>query len=103
MIPEEVDTLFNTHADFIANTRILSLAPLVKNIDLIRTEYSPHNDTTTERTTRDWTASLRDSDGSSWHCDVENGSDNREVKLLIPLENLEKARAALKLYKEKKT
>ncbi len=30
MIPEEVDALFTTHSEFIANTRILSFAPLVK-------------------------------------------------------------------------
>jgi hypothetical protein len=100
MLPEEVDALFTTHADFIANTRILSLAPLVKNIDILRTEHSTHNVTTVERTTREWTASLRDQDGSSWKCDVENGSDNREAKLLVPLEHLEKARTALRKYKE---
>jgi hypothetical protein len=100
MLPEEVDALFTTHADFIANTRILSLVPLVKNINILRTEHSSHNATTVERTTREWTASLRDQDGSSWKCDVENGSDNREAKLLVPLEHLEKARTALRKYKE---
>jgi hypothetical protein len=100
MTPAEVDDLFQTHEDFISNTRTLSLAPLVKNIDLNRTEYNQNNTKILERTTREWTASLRDPDGSSWKCDVENGSDNREVKLIVPLENLDKARLALKQYKE---
>jgi hypothetical protein len=100
MLPGEVDALFTTHADFIANTRILSLAPLVKNIDILRTEQTTHNGTTVERATREWAASLRDQDGSSWKCDVKNGSENREAKLLVPLEHLEKARTALRKHKE---
>jgi hypothetical protein len=53
MIPEEVDALFNTHADFIANTRILSLAPVVQNINILRTENSSHDTTTLEREVED--------------------------------------------------
>jgi hypothetical protein len=68
-------------------------------VGVLRTTYNQNN-TTIERTTREWTESLRDPDGSSWKCDVENGSDNRDVKLIVPLENLDNARLALKHYKE---
>lgn len=76
----------------------LPLAPLVQNIDLLRTEYTANG--TTERTTRDWAESLQDEHGKSLKCDVENGSNNRAVQVLVPLENLTAARHALRLYKE---
>ena len=40
MPPDEVDCLFKTHADFVANIRTLPLAPLVQNIDRIRVEHN---------------------------------------------------------------
>ena len=98
MSTPEVDSIFQTHADYLKNTRILSLSPVVQNVDRIRTEYSPTGNL--ERSTRTWATTLKDPKGNSLKCDAENGGDNRRAQILVPLENLEQARKALDKYKE---
>ena len=100
MPPDEVDCLFKTHSDFVTNIRTLPLAPLVTNIDRLRTEHKSKN-STLERTTREWAASLTDDRGKSLQCDVENGGNNRAVLLLIPKENMPIAIRELRAYKER--
>ena len=98
--PDEVDCLFKTHAEFTANIRTLPLAPLVQNIDRLRSEYNP-NQTTIERSTRDWAESLVDEHGKSLKCDVENGGSNRAVQLLVPKDKMPMASSALRAYKKR--
>ena len=99
MSPPEVDALFDTQAEFTTNLRTLSLAPLVQNIDRLRIEHYPTY--TIERSTREWVKSLVDSKGKSIKCDVENGGDNRAVQILVPLEQLQVMRDAVRAYKER--
>ena len=52
MSTAEVDALFQTHADYMTNTRIITMAPIIQNVDILRTE---HRDTEIlERNTREW-------------------------------------------------
>ena len=78
----------------------LPLAPLVTNIDRLRTEYNSQK-STLERTTREWAESLTDVRGKSLQCDVENGGNNRAVLLLVPKENMPMATRALRAYNER--
>ena len=101
MPPDEVDYLFKTHADFVANIcTLLPLALLVQNIDRIRDKHN-QNQTTIERSTREWAESLVDENGRSLQCDVENGSNNRAVQLLVPKDDMPRASSALRVYKER--
>jgi hypothetical protein len=61
MSTAEVDSIFQTHADYMANTRTISMSPTIQNVDLLRTENCGL--TTLDRNTRDWATSLTDSLG----------------------------------------
>ena len=98
MSTHEVDSIFQTHADYVKNTRILSLSPVVQNVDRIRTEYSSKGNL--DRSTRTWATNLKDTKGNSLKCDAENGGDNRRAQLLVPLEHLVQVRQELAKYKE---
>jgi hypothetical protein len=58
MSTAEVDSIFQTHADYMANTRTISMAPTIQNVDLIRTENS--GPIPLHQNTRDWDTSLTD-------------------------------------------
>jgi hypothetical protein len=58
MSTAEVDSIFQTHADYMANIRTISMAPTIQNVDLIRTETGGL--TTLDRNTRNWATSLTD-------------------------------------------
>ena len=86
MSNSEVDSIFQTHADFVKNTRFLPLSPVVQNVDRIRTEHKTTG--TVERSTRSWAVTLKDAKGNSLNCDAENGGDNRRAQILVPMENI---------------
>ena len=67
MATDEVDAVFQTHADFITSIRCLSLSPVIQNLDRVRTEY--RNDGNILRTARMWAETLIDKDGNSLKCD----------------------------------
>ncbi|KAI2511594.1 hypothetical protein MHU86_2848 [Fragilaria crotonensis] len=98
METEEVDAVFQTHADFVANLRSLSLSPVVQNLDRVRTEHRKEGNIL--RTARMWAKTLTDADGNSLQCDAENGGDNQRAQLLVPVDKVNMARAALIAYKE---
>ena len=98
MTTEEVDSIFQTHADFMQNTRSLSLSPIVQNVDRIRTEYQATGNI--ERSTREWAKALTDLKGNNLKCDVENGGSNLRAQMLVPLEHYGLAKKALEEYKE---
>ena len=98
MSTAEVDAIFQTHADYMANTRVISMAPTIQNLDLIRKEH--RGITVIERNTRTWATTLTDADGNSLRCDADNGGDSRRAQLLVPSENLALAQQAFKEYKE---
>jgi hypothetical protein len=80
-----------------------SYAPLGttgNNIDRLRTGHKSQN-STLEKTTREWAASLTDDQGKSLHYDVENGGNNRAVIVLVPKENMPMATRELKAYKDR--
>jgi hypothetical protein len=101
METEEVDAIFQTHADFVTSIRCLSLSPVVQNLDRVRTEY--RKDGNILRTARMWAKTLIDNDGHSLKCDAENGGNNQRAQLLVPVHNLNKARKALLEYKESRS
>jgi hypothetical protein len=68
------------------------------NIDRVRTEYRTEGNIL--RTARLWAKTLLDEEGNSLRCDAENGLDNQRAHLLVPTENLNRARQALAIYKE---
>ena len=98
MSTQEVDAIFQTHADYTAKTRVITLAPIIQNVDIIRTEHRSTGNI--ERNTREWATTLSDSKGKSLQCDADNGGDKRRAQLLVPEEHLEQANKELKLYKE---
>jgi hypothetical protein len=98
MDTEEVDAVFQTHADFVTNIRSLSLSPAVQNLDRMRTEYKKEGNTM--RTARAWAKTLTDAEGNSLQCDAENGGDNQRAQLLVPADKLNTARRLLQEYKE---
>ncbi|KAI2499330.1 hypothetical protein MHU86_15174 [Fragilaria crotonensis] len=98
MSTDEVDAIFQTHSDFVTSLRCLSLSPVVQNIDRVRTEYRTEGNIL--RTARLWAKTLLDEEGNSLRCDAENGGDNQRAHLLVPVENLNRARQALAIYKE---
>ena len=98
MSTAEVDALFQTHADYMTNSRTISMAPTIQNVDLIRTEY---NDATNqERNTREWATSLKDTAGNSLRCDADNGGDSRRAQLIVPVEHMAQVQHLFKAYKE---
>ena len=96
MSPVQVDSLFQTHTDFISNTCTLLLAPLVKkSISLA------HNTTTTAIQMRHLHAIgpnpyVKETDSVSSAISKTEGT----IGQYIPLENIGPVRTALKLYKE---
>jgi hypothetical protein len=98
MATDDVDALFQTHVDFVASIRCLSLSPLVQNNDRVRTEYRKEGNHLS--TARIWAKMLVDEGGNSLQCDVENGGTNQRAQLLVPFKNLNKSQTALKEYKE---
>ena len=89
METEEVDAVFQTHADFVTNIRSLSLSPVVQNLDGLRTEYRKKGNTM--RTTWAWPKTLTDAEGNSLQCDTENGGNNQRAQLLVPADKLNMA------------
>jgi hypothetical protein len=58
MTTAEVDSIIQTHADYMVNTRTISMAPTIQNVDIICTETT--GTTTIDRNTRDWATSIRE-------------------------------------------
>ncbi len=99
MSTEEVDSIFQTHADYMANTRTISLAPIIQNVDLIRTENCGLN--TLDRNTRDWATSLTDLQGNHLQCNADNGGETKRAQILVPAENMETVKLLFRDYKER--
>jgi hypothetical protein len=89
MSTADVDAIFQTHADFMTKTRILTMAPIIQNVDLIRKEYGESG--IIEHSTRKWATTLVDKLGNSLQCDAENGGDTRRAQLLVPIQNMVQA------------
>ena len=66
MDTEEVDAVFQTHADFVTNIRSLLLSPAIQNLDRMRTEYKKEGNTM--RTAQAWAKTLTDAEGNSLQC-----------------------------------
>jgi hypothetical protein len=98
MSTTEVDAIFQTHAEYLTNTRMISMAPSIKNLDNIRTETLETGNI--NRSTREWATSLKDTSGNSLRCDAENGGPNRRAQLLVPVEHLELVEQSFKIYRE---
>ena len=99
MSTAEVGAIFQTHADYMSNERIITMAPTIQNVDLIRKEY--RDDGMIEINTRELTTTPTDHQEKSLQCDAEKGGDTKRVQLLVPVHHMEQARRAFKLYKER--
>ena len=98
MSTTEVDAIFQTYAEYLTNTRTISMVPAIKNLDNIRTENLDTGNI--NRSTREWATTLQDTSGSSLRCDAENGGPNRRAQLLVPVEHLELVQQFFKIYRE---
>ena len=98
MTTAEVDSIFQTHADYMANIRTISMAPTIQNVDIIRTETTGIN--TLDRNTRDWATSLTDPNGNSLQCDADNGGETKRAQILVPAEHMETVKQKFRGYKE---
>ena len=98
MTTTEVDAVFQTHADYMTQSRLLPLAPLVQNVDLPRIEYRPEGNI--EPSTRDWAASLKTATGINLQCYADNGGDSRRAQLIVPLSNLAAVRSEPLAYEK---
>ena len=98
MSQEEATNIYNTHQAYVQSIQRLPLHPFIVNIDRLRKEHLPDGQTT-ERSARDWAASLRNKDGQPLKCDVENGGDDRRAYLLVPTSRLTEGKLALNQYK----
>ena len=99
MSTAEVDSFFQTHADYMANTRTISMSPTIQNVDLLRTENCGL--TTLDRNTRDWATSLTDSIGKHLQCNADNGGDTKRAHILVPAEYMEAVKLHFRDYKER--
>ena len=102
MSPSQVDELFQMHDSYVKSLHHLSLAPLVTNLDLLRTEYFPDG-TTVERSTREWALSLRLADGkTSAQCDIVNGIKNKQSAfLMVPAAFAADIKSQVQQYRER--
>jgi hypothetical protein len=98
MTTAEVDSIFQTHADYMANIRTISMAPTIQNVDIIRTETT--GITTLDRNTRDWATSLTDPNGNSLQCDADYGGETKRAQILVPAEHMETVKQKFRDYKE---
>jgi hypothetical protein len=99
MSTAEVNSIFQTHADYMANIRTISMAPTIQNVDLIRTETSGLK--TLDRNTRNWATSLTNSQGNHLQCDADNGGDTKRAQLLVPAGHMETVELQFRDYKER--
>lgn len=96
--PNEVNDLFDIHSNFLTQLNRISLSPHIIHIDRIRTENATPDRPAIDRSTRQWAASLRAEDGTHLQGDVECGSRDRQVYLLVPSKHTHTATAELKKY-----
>ncbi|KAI2501622.1 hypothetical protein MHU86_12820 [Fragilaria crotonensis] len=101
MTTAEAMHLFDKHDSYIKSLRYIQLSPLINNLDTMRTEFFPDG-TQTERTTRDWAASIRSADGNeSAHVDVVNGGYDQKSFLLMAPQHEVTVRQAFEEYRRR--
>ena len=101
MSNEQALRLFQTHDTFIKALSFIPLSPLILNLDTLRTEYFPDG-SKTERSVREWAATLRTPDGSSSaRCDVVNGGYDQKAYLLMSPEHEETIRTEFEAYRRR--
>jgi hypothetical protein len=76
---EEVRGIFAMQANYMNNVERISMSPHITHLDRQRIENATATSPKIERSTRQWAASLTDSNGNSLQCDVECGSHDRQV------------------------
>jgi hypothetical protein len=96
--PEEVRGIFEMQANYMNTIKRISMSPHITHLDRLRIENKTANSSAMERSTRQWAAALKDSNGNSMQCDVECGARNRQVYLLVPTHHTELAHIEINLY-----
>ena len=95
---QQIEHQFESHYKWSRSLKLIALTPLVFHLDQKRIEYDVDG-TTIERSTREWVATLTNSDGTPALCDVVNGTPNKKAFLLAPAHYEETAKAELKKYR----
>jgi hypothetical protein len=99
MSTAEVDSIFQTHADYMSKTCTISMAPTIQNVNIMRTETT--GITTIDSNTCRWAStSLTDTNGSSLQYDADNGGETKRVQILVPSEHMETVKQNFREYKE---
>ena len=98
---EQVRKHFQFHDRWAKSLTAITLSPQVTHLDQVRIEY--HEDgTTTQRSTREWIASLKEKDGTtSALCDAVNGTNDNKAYLVTPSHYFQRAQYHWQQYKSR--
>ena len=96
--PDEVSGIFELHQHYINTLVRISISPHITHVDRLRTENQTPDHPKMERSTRQWASSLQDGNGNSLQCDVDSGSHNRQVYLMVPNHHEAQARTEITSY-----
>jgi hypothetical protein len=84
MTSENIRNHFTFHEKWSKSLKAIPMSPHINHLDQLRTEYNKDG-TTTERSTREWVATILAPDGSiPALCDVVNGPPDHKGYLLVP-------------------
>ena len=95
---EEISGIYSLHNTYLNTVICISMSPHITHLDRIRAENHTPEHPQMDRFTRQWANALKDSHGNSLQCDVECGSNNRQVYLLVPAHHETQARFEITSY-----
>ncbi|KAI2498582.1 hypothetical protein MHU86_15926 [Fragilaria crotonensis] len=99
MSSEQVRSHFEFHEKWSKSLKAITMSPQINHLDQVRTEYNDDG-TTTERSTREWAASIKEEDGiTPALCDVVNGTNDQHSYLLSPTHFYSQAQSHWRMYK----
>jgi hypothetical protein len=99
MTSENIRNHFTFHEKWSKSLKAIPMSPHINHLDQVRTEYNDDG-TTTERSTREWVATILAPDGSNPAlCDVVNGPPDHKAYLLVPSHYLVYAQNQWREYK----
>ena len=90
---EKVAKYFVAHKDHMRTLWMISLAPMISNLDRERNEFLP-NGSTYRRTPGEWAMALTFSTGANAKCDIVNGGSDCLAHLLVPRQHFEEIAAS---------
>jgi hypothetical protein len=98
MNDDQIRKHFQFHEKWSRSLKAITLTPMINHLDQARIEYNDDG-TTTERSTREWAASLTETDGQTPAlCDVVNGTPDQKTYLVSPSHYLHQAQEHWRQY-----